>query len=262
MIITIRILGHLFEQCFYEINDENRSIIQDWISLRKSKYDIDKEASGFRLIDTHRSFDCSNTKLEVISDGVLLTPEPYTISEDAFYNLAYASIDASTYNDPIIINSSSRAYTSNPELWLRDTQRVYDIDHEEHFMSALNSLMLKGVKDNHFQDKEYLIKTTTYFAVYQYEFSMAKEFDYDKLDLLLDPHNNFYTYTDNIIPDFVLYNQIYCGGKESFSTILKWDWATGVVRSSADVIAQHEFPSGKETREDSLECNTYTTVLF
>ena len=257
--ITITLQGRLFEQQFYEIKDDNKPIIQQWRYSQKNKFEIDKDASEMQLVATVKVFDPQYTRMVIKEDETLITAEPYRLSDETFLNYAYGAIDALTYDEPIVINASSRAFASHPEQWLNDAQRVYDYDPGEQCISSLNPLLLHGVENGRLQDKEYLIKTITHFAVYKYEFDIDEEFLVDKLDLFKDPNANYYTFEDNIIPDFVLYDEVFCGGIETFSTIWGWDWSIGYVRNNGNIFAEYIFPLAKGNK---LECDTFATVPF
>lgn len=255
--VSITILGDLLEQQFYEIDDVNRDLLQSMIVNQKGKTEIDDVATKLQLVNTIKSFVTDKTRMTIKIDGIPITTEPLWLSVECFYNHTYGCLDSSTYSDPIIINTSSRVFTSHPEEWIYATQRLFDYSRQEQYLSALNSLLIKGANDTNLQDKEYWVKTITHFSVFQYEFTIIEDFDFDKLGIIIDPNLNFYNSKENVIPDFLLYDDIYCGGEEVYSTDLKYDWAKGLLKTTAEFVI--EYSTGKDENE---ECDTITTVPF
>ena len=252
--IKITLSGKKYEQKFFEINDNNSPLIQDWITSGKTKLEIDPLASEFPLLHTIQFFDTDKSWITVTEDDKLINIEPYPASDDCFFNLIYGSIDSSTYNEPISIDLSCRAITTNPEQWYFEAQRVFDCCQDETFLSPLNSIVLQSMKDSSLSDKEYMVKTTTSFSVYEYEFKIAGQFEIDNLCFFIDPNPNFYTYTECIMPDFLLYNDVFRCGQEIYSMPIKLDLAKGMVKKTIDVVAEYQF--------DEKRCDTLSTVLF
>lgn len=268
--VIVTLFGPMFEQQFYEISDDNSGIVQGLIDSKKTKNEVDSIASGFRLVETIRYFETDKTRVTIQIDGKQLTSEPFFVTDDLFFNQTYASIDCSTYFEPITINSSSRVFSSNPEQWLYFTQRVFDHSQKEQFFSPLNSLLLKSELNGRLHEKEYLIKSINFFAVYQYEFTVVTDFDIDKLSVIIDPNTNFHNDIDNTIPDFVLYDEIFCGGEEVYSIMLNWDWVKGEV-GATEIKLNHSFQPNEESANEEIDsaneeidsdCDIFTTVSF
>lgn len=252
--ITITLFGKKYEQKFYEINDNNTSPIQEWITSGKTKLEIDYLASQFPLLHTIQYFDSEKSWITIKQDDELINIEPYSASDDCFFNQIYGSIDSSTYNEPITIDLNCRAITTNPEQWKNEAQRVFDYYHDECFLSPLNSIVLNSMNDSLLSDKEYMIKTTSCFSVFEYEFNITNQFDIDNLCFFIDPNSDFCAYSECIIPDFLFYNDIFRCGQEIYSMPIKLDWTKGIVRNAIGVIAEYQF--------DEKRCDTLSTVLF
>ena len=252
--ITISLFGKKYEQKYYEINDTNSAQIQEWVASGKNKLQIDSAASQFPLLHTLQLFDAEKTWITIKQKDDLINVAPYPALNDCYFNLIYGSIDASSYDEGIKVDLNSRAITTNPEQMYSDTQRVYDYLQEETFFSPLCSIVLSGNKDSISSDKEYMIKTTTCFSVFEYEFNIPNQFDIDELGVLIDPYLDYYTNTDCIIPDYVLYNDVFRCGGEVFSIPIELDWAKGLVSNRMSVVAEYKFEDEK--------CNTLSTVLF
>lgn len=252
--ITVTLFGLKYEQMYYDINTLNSIQIQEWISSNKSKLDIDSIASQFTLLHTIQLFDPEKTWITIKQNDELLNIEPYPASDDCFFNQIYGTIDSSTYNDGIVIDPNCQAVTTNPEQWHYDAQKIYDYLQEDSFISPLCSIILSSMQNSIPADKEFLIKTTSYFSVFEYTFSLSNQFDINNLCFFIDPYPNYYTYTDSIIPDFILYDEVFRCGGEIYSMPIKFDWAKCLARKSMDVISEYEF------KEEN--CATLSTVLF
>ena len=255
--VSVNIQGEMLEQHFYEIDNKNEELLQSMVVNQKGKSEIDSVASELKLVDSMKYFVPDKAIMTITIDGIPIYAEPMRLADDCYYNLTYGYLDSSSYSDPIIINSSSRVFTSDPEEWLYNTQRVYDYIPHEQFLSAINSLLIKGANNTNLQDKDYWIKTITSYSAFKYDFTIADDFDIDKLGLLLDPYINFYNSDENVIPDFILYDDIYCGGECVYSSELKYDWAKGLLKSTAEIII--DFTTSQAADD---ECNNISIVPF
>ena len=244
--ISIFVYGRSVHQGFYEIPDELSLRISECISNNANADAIDSIESDLTYVDTVNFFDTANTLITIHSNGRLFGEEAYSLSESGNINHTYAIVDSSSYSDPVPINSSSSKTTSNPERWVTDTQKMYDLTQTTQYMSAINSLLLKGAESNVIKDKDYLIKTSTSLSLYQYKFKLPDAFNLNKLDVIIDPADNYFLFSAKMIPDFVLYDEVLCCGKKMYSIPLTWEWAKGCVKATGQV----------------SKCDNFTAVSF
>ena len=253
--ITISLFGRKYQQRYYKIDEQNTPIINEWISSSSSKLQINPVASRFPLQHTTQILDPDMSWLSIKQNNELVNIEPYLVSNNSPFNLIYGLIDESSYNEGIVVDSNRRAITTDPIQWHNDTQRVYDFLHNESFISPLCSIVLSGIQDSSITEQEYLVNTITGYSLFEFEFYLSTPFYIDELGLFLDPYTNCFTYKECVIPDFVLYDDVFRCGKEIYSFPVKLDWTKCLVRNiTMDVVAEHRFPEEK--------CNTGDTVPF